>query len=185
VRLCYVGTLASWQGLEDVLRVLPRLTTPWQLTVVTGAPPRAQRRLRRKAARLGMADRVSVRDAVAPHELLDLLRSQDVGLVPLTPCERNLVQGCMPIKLLDLLAAGLPVLAPDLPVVRQVVGDDYPLYRRARQDDLLATLERLTRDAGVRRGLGVAGIARVASRFSADAHREALLAVYDELLGGR
>lgn len=181
LRLAYVGTLTAWQGLEEVLRALPRLRTPFHLTVVTGAPGRARRRVLRKAGRLGLAGRVTVRGAATPPDLLTFLRTQDVGLVPLTPCARNLVQGCMPIKLLDVLAAGLPALAPDMPVVRQVVGEDVPLYRRGDPGDLLAHLERLAADAGERRALGEVGLARVRARFSREAHRDALLGVYDEL----
>lgn len=182
LRLVYLGTLSPWQGLEELLRALPRATAPFHLTILTGAPERRRRRLLRKAARLGLGDRVTVRPAVRPAELQAALREHDVGVVPLVPCERNLVQGCMPIKLLDLMAAGLPVLAPDLPVVRHVIGPDLPLYRRAAPDALLALLATLAADAPLRHALGQAGLERVRARFSPDAHRAALLDLYDEVV---
>lgn len=181
LRLCYLGTLSPWQGLDDLLRALPRATAPFHLTVLTGAPERRQRRLLRKAARLGLAERVTVRPAVPPEALQAVLREHDVGVAPLVPCERNLIQGCMPIKLLDVMAAGLPLLAPDLPVVRQVVGPEAPLYGRASQDALLGLLSRLAADPALRHDLGRAGLERVRARFSRDAQRAALLAVYDEV----
>ncbi len=182
LRLVYLGTLAPWQGLEELLRALPRAAVPFHLTVLTGAPERRRRRLVRRVARLGLADRVTVRPAVRPDELAPVLRAHDVGVVPLVPCERNLVQGCMPIKLLDLMAAGLPVLAPDMPVVRQVVGDDAPLHARASHDAMLALLARLAADPALRHDLASDGLARVRARFSPDAHRAALLGLYDEVV---
>ncbi|MBX3466339.1 MAG: glycosyltransferase family 4 protein [Planctomycetes bacterium] len=184
LRLLYVGTLAAWQGVDDLLRALPAVRAPWTLTVLTSAPERRRRRLLRRAARLGLGGRVDVREAVDPADLPAVLRAHDVGVAPLVPCERNLVQGCQPIKLLDFMASGLPVLAADLPVVREVVGDDAPLYARARHDALVDLLERLAAGPAWRAELARAGLARVQARFSREAQRAALLGVYEEVFDG-
>jgi glycosyltransferase involved in cell wall biosynthesis len=174
VRLVYIGTLAPWQGLAELVSVLPRLTVPSRLTVLTRAADWRGRDLQKLARKRGVE--VDVRPPLPPSLLGPFLATQDVGLAPLVPCERNLVQGCMPIKLLDYAAAGLPVLAPDMPVVREVLGDGYPLYPRWGRTSMVAHLQALADSPSMRRELGEAGQARV--RGAAEAQRAALLAAY-------
>ncbi len=174
VRLVYIGTLAPWQGLAELVSALPKLAAPHRLTVLTRASDRRVRDLRRLARRRGVA--LDVRPPLPPAALGPFLATQDVGLAPLVPCERNLVQGCMPIKLLDYAAAGLPVLAPDMPVVREVLGDDYPLYPRWGRSSMVARLGELAASPALRRALGEQGQARV--RGARAAQREALLSAY-------
>ena len=178
VRLVYVGTLAPWQGLRTVLDVLPRLLhLSWTLTVATSA--RRTKALVKLAGKRGFGDRLTVLPSQDPASLADLLSRMDVGLAPLTPSERNLVQGCMPIKVLDYLRAGLPVVAPDLPVVRHIVGDEAPLYRPWSRQSLTGLLEHWLTTP--REDAARAGRVRVEATFSESVQAEALTAVYASL----
>lgn len=178
IRLCYIGTLTAWQGLGDLLRALPRITTPVTLTVATGAR-RAQRKALDRLIRKARWP-VSVIDAVPGERLGELLRAHDIGLAPLTPCARNLMQGCMPIKLLDYMAAGLPILAPDLPVVTAVLGPEYPVYRRYSRARLVEQLQALVDDADLRARMITLGLQRVEA-FAPAVQRAALRAAYAAL----
>ncbi|MGX2953608.1 glycosyltransferase [Shewanella sp. JL219SE-S6] len=42
-------------------------------------------------------------------------------MAPLTPCRRNMLQGCCPLKVLESMACGTAVIASDLPVIRELV----------------------------------------------------------------
>lgn len=140
-RLVYIGTLSPWQGLHQGLRCLSRLKhLDWRLTLLAHGRDRWVRKLLRK---LEIADRVEIRPPLPPRELGAFLHTCDVGLAPLTPGERNLVQGCMPVKLLDYARAGLAVVAPDLQVVSDVLPAANPLYRawsRTSMTELLGHL---------------------------------------------
>ncbi|MCB9677774.1 MAG: glycosyltransferase [Alphaproteobacteria bacterium] len=140
VRIVYIGTLASWQGLHQALRCLGRLRhLEWTLDVLTGTS--RSRWVEKLADKQEIADRVRILDPLEPHALGPFLAQCDIGLAPLTPSERNLVQGCMPVKLLDYMRAGLAVLAPDIDVVTHVLGRDVPLYRAWSRTSLTETLE--------------------------------------------
>jgi glycosyltransferase involved in cell wall biosynthesis len=178
VRLCYVGTLAPWQGVEGLVAALPRVPADVALTVLTPSSPARQRALLRHAAELGVADRVTLAPPLPPEALGPFLATQDLGAAPLTPCARNLVQGGMPLKVLDYLAAGLPVLAPDLPIVAELLGAGYPTYPRHSARGMAELLAELVASADRRRALGAEGLARVASRFGREAQAEALCAAY-------
>ena len=181
VRFVYHGTLSPWQGLPSALRVFARLTDlDVALSIYTHRKPPAG--LRRLLRRPGLEGRVTLHPPVPHADLAGVLQAHDVALAPLAPSERNLVQGCMPIKILDAMAAGLPVVAPDLPVVRDVVGPALPLYRAWSRADLEAQLRRWAADADLRRRWGTALQAQVRA-FSADRQARELRALYGEVVG--
>jgi glycosyltransferase involved in cell wall biosynthesis len=46
-----------------------------------------------------------------------------VCVAPLTLNDRNVTQGCCPLKVLEYMAAGRPLVASNLPVVRELVRE--------------------------------------------------------------
>ena len=53
-----------------------------------------------------------------------ILRTGHVCVAPLADDARNSLQGCCPIKLLEYMAAGRPILATRLPVVEEILEHD-------------------------------------------------------------
>jgi glycosyltransferase involved in cell wall biosynthesis len=176
-RLVYVGTLSAWQGLDELLAVLARFDRAFALTLCVPSIGRDARRIERLAKKR-VGDRATVVAGASGEALARILADHDIGLAPLAPCARNLVQGCMPIKLLDYMATGLAVLAPDMPVTRAVLGDDALLYRRYSRKAMHDALAALVDSRELRAKLGAAGIARVRELFSESAQRDALLSAY-------
>lgn len=67
--------------------------------------------------------RVHIHPAVPQQHLLDITASADAGIIPYQPiCLNNYY--CTPNKLFEFIAAGLPVLASDLPELRRLVADN-------------------------------------------------------------
>ncbi|MGL4550886.1 MAG: glycosyltransferase, partial [Gemmataceae bacterium] len=103
------------------------------------------------------------------------LHAADACAVPLAAVDRNTVQGCCPLKLLEALAAGCPVIASDLPAVREVVSDREALL--VPPDDpagialALGRLDPARSRAGRRRVEGMTW----------QASTDALIAVYDDI----
>jgi glycosyltransferase involved in cell wall biosynthesis len=82
------------------------------------------------------------------------------------------------------MAAGVPVLASDTPVSREI-GGDAAHYADALDPEALARgLEAVLFDAGLRRELVRAGSARVAT-FGWDACARRHLELFDEVVGRR
>lgn len=178
LRLAYLGTLSPWQGLAWALAPLAKLPFPFRLTVRTPSSERTRRELSKRIRKLGLIDKVEVLDPLPIEELGAWLATQDVALCPLRPCERNLVQGGMPLKLLDAMAVGLPVVAPDLPIVRDVLGDGLPVFRRHSESDFAAHISALAASSERRRDLGQRGRKRIGACFSLAHQGAALLAAY-------
>lgn len=76
--------------------------------------------LERKAKAAGLAGRVHFHAAVPQRELLRFSEAADGGIIPYqATCLNNFY--CTPNKLFEFVAAGLPILASDLPEIRSMI----------------------------------------------------------------
>jgi glycosyltransferase involved in cell wall biosynthesis len=120
--LLYFGALQPWQGVDTALRALARLDG-LHLVICASVHQRRAKAHRKFAEKLGVADRVHWRFALPEAELAPYKQHALLSLAPLKDCSRNVVQGCAPLKILESLAAGTPVIASDLPAVREIMRD--------------------------------------------------------------
>jgi len=73
---------------------------------------------------------------VSQLELAGQLANCQAVLAPLVWNDRNVVQGCCPLKVLEGMAAGRPVITSDLEVVRQLGSrDEHLLMTKAGSVD--------------------------------------------------
>jgi glycosyltransferase involved in cell wall biosynthesis len=117
--LLYFGALQPWQGVDTALRAVARLDLP--LVVCASVHERRAKPYRRLADKLGVD--VHWRFALPEHELAPYKHHALLSLAPLKDCARNVLQGCAPLKVLESMAAGVPVVAADLPVTRELMTD--------------------------------------------------------------
>lgn len=178
--LIYVGALQPWQGLPTLFRAFARLADlrELRLVVVASNSERAARPLRQLAERLAIADRVVWRHEAPREEVANWLVHAIASVAPLTAARRNLDQGCCPIKILESMAAGVPVVASDLPAVREIVtaGLEGELVRADRPEEFARALRILIEFPERRARMGHAARERIVAGLTwghADAaHRE-------------
>ncbi|WP_277542847.1 glycosyltransferase [Haloarcula laminariae] len=165
--LLNVGRYVPVKRQREAIRAVAQAPFDAQLLVVGDGPLKAD--LRAAAAELGVSDRVHVTGRVA-----DIEPFYAVGDVFLAPSR---AEG-HPITLLEAMAAGLPVVATDIPGISEVVvdGGTGRLYEPGDIEALLAALARL-RDPSLRREYGTAGRERARETFSV----ERMAASYGEL----
>ena len=115
----YHGYLFPHRGIEVLFAAMGRV--PGAHLVVMGFGPRFDA-YRARAASLPYADRVHVVPGVPPDELLDWVASADVAAMPI---EGNTLNHRLttPNKLFEALAAGVPVVASDLPGMAAIVRE--------------------------------------------------------------
>ncbi len=158
--LVFCGTLKPWHDLGPVLEAMagePALGRT-ALLVVGDGPGRGA--LERRAGELGIRGRVVVTGLQPEDRVPELMARADVALVPAPATDDHYVS---PLKLLEAMAMGLPVVATDLGDVGRVAGGDDPaalLVPPADAGALAAALVRLLDDAPLRRALGGAGLRR-------------------------
>jgi glycosyltransferase involved in cell wall biosynthesis len=165
-KLIYVGTLAPWQGLETLLEALHGITTPFSALLIGKGNPRWVSDLITRSYQLGLSHAVEVSAPLSPTLMPTLIGEAAIAVAPLDNSERNRVQGCNPIKIYEYMACGKPVVAPDLPVIREILTPevDSLLYPPEDVDALREQLQRLLSDAALRARLGQAGRAKVVAQ---------------------
>jgi glycosyltransferase involved in cell wall biosynthesis len=185
LRLLYTGTLAPWQGLELLFEALLHLKNKLniQLDLVGTRKGRWTRPLRRLAQQLRVRSMVQFSGPFEAQELRPLLAQTHVGVAPLPADSRNTVQGCCPIKIIEFMAAGLPILSTRLPVVEELVQHDESawLVRPNSPWALAQGILRLAADADLRLRLGTAAQTRARQHFHRSRFEERLAAILTDL----
>jgi glycosyltransferase involved in cell wall biosynthesis len=119
VHVSYIGGLMPGRGLEQMIDALALLEGVRLWAIGPGAVGYRESLLARAAA-AGVEDRVELRPPVAPSEVKSVLAGAAAGLCLIQPICRS-YELCLPNKLFEYAAAGVPILASDVPVIAAVV----------------------------------------------------------------
>ena len=184
--LLYIGTLADWQGLDVVIKSLPKILEqqPVQLRVVGRGRSRQRKLLAKQIRKLGVEGNVIVQPAVPHHEVPAVIAESDVCLAPLGLNDRNVTQGACPIKLLEYMASSRPLIASNMPIVRELVREDVDglLFSPNDPEDLARQVLTLLNDDELSRRLADSATERALTKFTWHEAQKKLIKVYGRLL---
>jgi len=177
----FVGTLKPWHGLSllaDAFADLLRTHPDARLLVVGDGPARSQ--FERALAERGALRSTDFIGSVDPEAIPSLLDRMDVGVAPY-PAQDPSDFYFSPLKILEYMAAGLPIVASAIGQIPSLVehGREGLLSPPGDRADLARALRRLADSPRLRRRLGRAGRARAVRRHSWDAVLERTLAPID------
>lgn len=116
----YHGGLSRDRGIEQLIDALPRLPARARLVLMGYGVLEA--RLRAQMSEPQLAGRLHVVPAVPPTELLAWVGSADVAAMPIQPSTLN-HRLTTPNKLFEAMAAGVPIVASDLPGMAPIVRE--------------------------------------------------------------
>lgn len=134
----YQGWISPERNLDVMIRAIARVPRPAALVVVGYGDYRAE--LEKLAHDLGVADRVHFLGRIESQELARLTPACDVGLIPYAAVD-EMHRYCSPNKLFEFVMAGLPVIANDLPYLRDVVaGHDFGWLGELESADALCAM---------------------------------------------
>ena len=189
IRLLYAGTMSKWQGVPHAIEALAliRRDVDAELTLVGPARPVELREINELTWKLGVTDFVQILQPVTKSELVKLHHHADIVLAPVTRNDRNLVQGCCPLKIIEAMASGTPLIASDLPVVRELVQDGVNalLVRPGSGKAIKDAVMRLATKQVSSANLTAAARRRVEKEFTWQQATDTLCEIYAELLSGR
>ena len=184
--LLYIGTLADWQGLEVVIKALPKIIEqrPVQLRIVGRGRSRQRKILSKHIRKLGVEGSVIVQPAVPHHEVSALIAESDICIAPLGLNDRNVTQGACPIKVLEYMASSRPLIASNMPIVRELVREDVDalLFSPNDPDDLARQTLMLLNDVDLSRRLADSATKRALTKFTWHESQKKLVKVYEGLL---
>lgn len=184
-QMLYFGTLSPWQGVNLAVEALGLINRdfPACLTVIGQAKDYQINALKHLARKLEVADKLIILEPMSQTQLVEHIHASDVILAPLTPNDRNLVQGCCPLKVLEGMASGIPVIASDLPVVRELGGDgvDFLLVKSGSGKAIKDAVLQLRGDRELSTQLAANARRRIEEHYTWKLASEALTAAYSEL----
>lgn len=184
--ILYHGTLADWQGIEVLIDSMSIVleNRPVRLRIIGRGRGRQRKALMKQIRKRGLEQHVSLESAVPHHDIPAVLASADVCVAPLALNDRNVTQGCCPIKVLEAMAAGRPLVASNLPVVRELAREDVDALLFAPEDpsDLARQILRAISDRDLAARLAANASSRAHSDFSWHNAQKKLAKVYEKLL---
>ncbi len=183
IPLLYFGTLTSWQGVDVAVRAVAQIGPAARLTILGSAGARQTEPIAALAAKLGVAAQVEIRPAVEQPELVQAMHRSFAVLAPLAVNDRNLQQGCCPLKILEGMSAGVPVIASDLPVVRELGEPErhFLLVKPHSVDQMAQAILKLQADPDLWRRIAADARAHVVNGYTWERSGAALAAVWEEL----
>ncbi len=175
IDILYCGSLAPWKGVDILIGALPRLF-PYRLTIVGGRDETDRRRLQGIARELGVLGRVVFLPKVIPAQVWGIYARAKVGVVPLSRAFLEAREYTCPMKLIEMMAAGLPIVTSRLPSVQEYVEEGREVLMAASEDhdDFAAVIRRLLEDSDLAARLSAAARAK-AEQFTYDRRASAIL----------
>ncbi|MEO3942026.1 glycosyltransferase family 4 protein [Paenarthrobacter nicotinovorans] len=177
-----VSSLVGYEGLDDLVTsfalLAPRLP---KLKLVLVGDGTAAPALRDQVRRLGLSDRTIFTGRVKPEQARLFHAALDVFVVPRK--DSAVTRAVTPLKPVEALASGRPVVASDLDALREIVFDGVN-GRVSKAEDpvgLAEVLQELLEDEGLRRRLGSAGREYVLATRTWQANARAYGQAYETL----
>jgi glycosyltransferase involved in cell wall biosynthesis len=158
VTIGFVGSLKPWHGLENLRDAFVQLAPDprYRLLVVGDGPANG---VLSELAR-AYPDRVLLTGAARHEDIPSLLGRMDIAVAPYPPIENFYFS---PLKVLEYMAAGLPVVASDIGQLRQLVrpGETGLLVPPGDASALSAAIQALAADPSLMTRMGETGSAEV------------------------
>jgi len=186
-RLVYVGTISTDRGAQTMVDLAAELRRRGVAVAVRLVGPVHERGLayaiRHRVAERGLADAVTLDGPVPYDRIRSVLDEADLGLCLLeaTPNYAN----SLPAKVLDYMAAGLPVVASAFPAWREYVADTGAgvLVDPADVAGIADAVQRLLANPDRLRAMGRRGREAVETTYCWEQERGRLLDFYRRILG--
>lgn len=133
----YIGTFQPYEGLDLLVRALPKILhqLPNTQLMITGAGG-VQSELERLTAELGLGQQITFTGRVPHEDVLDLYAASDLLAYPRISTRTTRIT--TPLKPVEAMAMGKPVVVSDLPAMRELVKPDETglVFRAGDFDDL-------------------------------------------------
>jgi len=177
----YIGQLYPWKGVDVLVEAMPSVRGA-ELVIVGGLPPEPDLdRVKRFVSSLSLDSRVRFRGFVPPRERSAEIVKADLLVIPLLDSTTARLF-TSPLKLFEAMASGRPLVASDLPSIREILTheENALLVPPGDAPALAAAIERLVSDRDLSRRL-VARAFEDAKAYSWDRRAEAVSSFLESL----
>ncbi len=183
--LLFVGILMWDRGVVDIVRALPAIRAVFPNTRLVVAGDGDERgRVERLVAETGLESCVDLLGWREHASLPGLYAASDVGLLPFLPGRH--VKITLANKLFDYMAAGVPIVASDLPPMRRILEETKAgvLFTPGDSASLASAVVDLLRDGAMRRRLAQNGCRAAAEKYNWREDEKRFLEIFDSVPDG-
>lgn len=171
--ILFLGNLIERKGVSDLiaaLAILPRTDTPWQMKFAGNGDIGHYTAAAESA---GIADKVAFAGWISQDTARALVSAADLLVLP------SYAEG-LPLVVLEALGLGTPIITTPVGAVPEVLtdGKDVVFCQPGDPPGLAAAMTRLMGDLPLRQALCDNGLKTFEERFSAEAFRRNLLAIW-------
>ena len=183
--IIYFGALQPWQGLDTLIKAFASLKDlPLNLLIVSANRQKQSKEYCKLAQRLELGERVIWRHQLEKPQLNSYIKGALLSIAPLNECSRNIDQGCSPLKIFESLACGTPVVASDLPVVREILQDKQTgrLFQPDRPQSLARLIRYLFESPADCQQLAENGRQLIATRYNWQTIKQQMHSIYSQMV---
>lgn len=120
--ILYFGALQKWQGIKTLFKGLKELNDfDIKLLICSSVPEKRTLIYRELSKSIGVNSKIDWLYELDKNTLAEKIINAQLTIAPLSACNRNIIQGCNPLKILESMAYGTPVLASNIPVVTEII----------------------------------------------------------------
>jgi glycosyltransferase involved in cell wall biosynthesis len=184
--LVYVGGISETRGVLELIDSIRILKPRYENIMLTLAGPIYSNSLEKKIAELrkelGLEDNVSLAGQVKHQKIYNLLSKSNIGMAILHP-KPNYLES-LPTKLFEYMAAGLPVIASNFPLWKEIVeGNNCGLtVDPLKPAEIARAVEYLVEHPPEARKMGRNGRKAASEKYNWENESQKLIELYDNLL---
>lgn len=182
--ILYAGTLTPWQGVPTLIKAFELIAEHRKARLLLACSNKKfLRPIRKLIRKAGLLERVTIEIGLPKEQLHAYYRQAVCTIVPLTRCDRNELQGCCPLKILESMVVGTPVIASDIAVCRELIehGRDSWLVKPDSPRALAHGILTLLDDPELATGLGRKAQEKVRRHYNRERFENQLQEVYQSL----
>lgn len=123
--ILYFGAVQRWQGIKTLFKALKEVKDiELSLMMCIAVPEKKANHIKKLAAHIGVSTQIEWFFELDKETLAEKIKAATCTIAPLAACNRNLKQGCNPLKIIESMVYGIPVIASDIPVVHALIEDN-------------------------------------------------------------
>ncbi len=144
----YTGGFYPWKGVDLVVQAWSKTASNAHLVFIGG--PDGDRRRLESLVDKSAADRMHIFPAVEHAAAIRALAAADIGLLTSSEAHDLGRVFTSPLKQFEYLAAGLPILASDVPSSHEVLNQDVAMFYPYTPEGFIAAVEGVSKDVAWR-----------------------------------
>lgn len=174
----FVGTLWKWHGLDLLVDAFSRVAGEGRVKLLIVGDGEMREPLREMSQARNLQDRVIFTGRVSHEQVAGYVAAMDITVLP---AEHR--SHASPMKVIEYMAAGKPVVAPRLPNLQELLTDgiDGLLFPDKNAEALAQTIGRVSADEPLRRRLGAAARAKVEHELNWDRNARKVIDIFERI----